>query len=98
MKLRLIKPTAKLENQYSDMIQDWIDSGDELVPFILKCDFNNFQKFIEQLIEFEKGINIPESFVSHSTFWMINDNDKILGVVNIRHDLTDNLRKEGGHI
>lgn len=98
MNLRLIKPTTKLENQYADMMQDWFDSGDELVPFILKYDFKDFKKFIEQINGFEKGIDIHESFIAHSTFWLMNDDNKILGVVNIRHDLTPNLKKEGGHI
>lgn len=79
-------------------MQDWIDSKDELVPFILKYDYKNFQQFIEQVNGFAKGINIPESFVSHSTYWMINDDNRILGVVNIRHKLTDSLKRVGGHI
>lgn len=98
MNLQLIKPTIELEEQYCEMMQDWINSGEALVPFVLRYDYHNFKGFIDQLNEFEKGINIPESFVPHSTFWLINSNNKILGVTNIRHRLTESLKKEGGHI
>ena len=68
------------------------------VPFILKYDATDFKKLIDLIKGFKKGINIPDSFVPHSTFWLVNRDNKILGVVNIRHSLTDSLRKDGGHI
>lgn len=33
-----------------------------------------------------------------STFWLTSEDDRILGIVNIRHGLTEFLRKSGGHI
>jgi len=97
-RLKLIKPTIILESEYNQMLEEWHSTGEQLVPFVLKYDTKDFKKFIEQIIGFEKGIDIPESFVPHSTFWLINIENKILGVVNIRHRLNDNLLKEGGHI
>jgi predicted acetyltransferase len=96
--LQLIEPTVLLEKEYNEMLTEWHQTGENLVPFILKYDATDFKKFIEQIKGFKQGIDIPDTFVSHSTCWLVNTANKILGVVNIRHGLTDNLRKEGGHI
>ena len=96
--VRLIEPTAFLEKEYNEMLSEWHHTGESLVPFILKYDSSDFEKLINLIKGFKKGINIPDSFVPHSTFWLVNRDNKILGVVNIRHSLTDSLRKDGGHI
>lgn len=97
-KLKLIEPTIEFENEYNEMLNDWKQNGEKLVPFIIEYDAIDFQKFIEQMHGFKNGIGIPATFVPHSTFWLINSTHKILGVVNIRHRLTDQLLTEGGHI
>lgn len=96
--LQLIEPSVLLEKEYNDMLNEWYQSGENLAPFILKYDATDFEKLIEQIKGFKQGIDIPDTFVSHSTFWLVNSANKILGVVNIRHRLNDRLRKEGGHI
>jgi len=97
-KLKLTEPKIVLEKEYNEMIEDWKQTGEKLVPFVLNYDSTDFQKYIDQLRGFEKGAEIPETFVPHSTHWLINSNNKVLGVVSIRHRLTDNLLIEGGHI
>jgi len=96
--LKLIEPTIALEKQYDEMLQEWLDRGENLVPFVLKFDSSDFKKLIEQLDGFKNGVGIPKEFVSHSTFWLADKENKILGVVNIRHKLTESLFIEGGHI
>ena len=68
------------------------------MPFVLKMDSSDFPKYIQKLEGFKQGVGIPASFVPHSTFWLTNEAEKILGVVNIRHHLTGRLLIEGGHI
>jgi len=97
-KLKLTEPTIEFENEYNEMLSDWKQSGEKLVPFIIEYDTTDFQRLVEQMHGFKNGIGVPETFVPHSTFWLINSANKIMGVVNIRHQLTDKLLIEGGHI
>lgn len=46
----------------------------------------------------ERGEGIPPGFVPHSTCWLVDDRDEVVGVANLRHRLTERLRVEGGHI
>ena len=80
------------------MLKEWKETGEKLVPFIIQIDSTDFQKFIDQINRSKNGIGIPETFVPNSTFYLTDNTNRILGVVNIRHRLTDKLLIEGGHI
>lgn len=96
--LRLINPTESLEKKYLDMLLEWKQSGEELIPWSLNLDTTNFNLMIKNLNGYRKGIDLPEGFVACSTYWLINKNDEILGAIEIRHKLNDFLLFRGGHI
>jgi len=95
--LQLVKPSIQLEKQYLDMLADWSKTGEKPVPFVLKIDPQNFPLMLEKLKGYSEGIDL-DNFVEHSSYWLIDNNKKILGVVNIRHRLNESLLKKGGHI
>ncbi|MDO9390722.1 MAG: GNAT family N-acetyltransferase [bacterium] len=95
--VRLIEPPVLLREQFVDFMSDWNATGEQLVPFVLAMDYSNYQEYIQKLKNYSLGIGLPDGFVPHSTFWLIYD-DKIIGVSNLRHSLTDKLLKEGGNI
>jgi Predicted acetyltransferase len=41
--------------------------------------------------------NLSKGWVPYDIYWLIDDN-KFIGIANIRHKLNDNLLKGGGHI
>ena len=92
---------AKYKNRYLDMIEECKDDikvkGFEiLVPI---SDNITFENDIAKLLDLHEGSNLPDGWVSASTFWLIDDLfSKVLGVVSVRHDLTEQLRFRGGHI
>jgi predicted acetyltransferase len=96
--LKLISPSIGFKMEYEAMLNGWAATGEKLVPFVLEFDCSDFEKYIDLLKGFESGIGIPKSFVSHSTFWLIDEQRTILGVSNLRHRLNDSLMIEGGHI
>lgn len=94
--MRLIKPTIIFKKAYLEMLKDWEKTKEKKVPFSLKYETIDFQKFLELNEHFE--LHPAKGFVCHSTFWLLNDEDKIVGTSNIRHALTEKLLMEGGHI
>ena len=96
--LRLIAPTAELEAEHKEMLNEWLQTGERLIPFTLQYDTNDFEKYIARLNDSKNGIGLPKTFVPNSTFWLTNAQNKIIGTADIRHQLTDNLYIEGGHI
>ena len=96
--LYLIKPSVDLKEEYLSFYQEWLDSGEEMIPWVIEKDPSNFEEMVQFLLNNEKGINVPEGWVPDSTYWFINHDRRIIGVVNIRHQLTERLRNSGGHI
>lgn len=94
----LVKPTLELEKEYLAFYQEWKESGEKMVPWVISKDPSDFHGMVQFLLDNEKGINIPENWVPDSTFWLVNENKKIIGAVNIRHRLTEKLFHCGGHI
>lgn len=94
----LAQPTLKLKSEYIHFYQEWKESGEEMIPFVIKKEPENFQSMLNYLSDCEKGIEPPESWIpGSSTYWLV-DKRQIIGVVNIRHRLTDLLFNAGGHI
>lgn len=95
--LRLIEPNESLEAEYLSMLSEWHNTGEALIPFVLKFDPSNFKKFIGYLRGFPLGFSMGD-FVPHSSFWLVDETDQVLGVSNLRHRLTPALLNDGGHI
>jgi predicted acetyltransferase len=95
--IKLIEPCLELEGQYMNMVADFAAAGDTK-----DWDFEEAKKgfaaFVQKRHEWKYGRNLPDGWVPGSTFWLVGDNNVILGVSSLRYKLTDNLRRLGGHI
>lgn len=96
--LFLTKPTIECQNEYLSFYREWKESGEVMVPWVISKDPLDFQGMVQDLLNAEEGIGIPEGRVPHSTYWLVDENKKIVGAVNIRHRLTERLFNCGGHI
>ncbi|PEX90680.1 GNAT family N-acetyltransferase [Bacillus cereus] len=98
MNVSLLTPTTDLQEEYLDFYNEWKDSGETMIPWVISKDPSDFQAMIQELLDAHNGINIPETWVPDSTYWLVTDDNRIVGAVNIRHSLTDHLFNAGGHI
>lgn len=98
MNVSLVTPTLVLQNEYLNFYQEWKESGEDMVPWVISKDPSNFHEMIQFLLDSEKGENLPEGWVPDTTYWLVAENKKIVGAVNIRHQLTEKLLNCGGHI
>lgn len=98
MSVKLVKPKVELEHEYHDMINEWKSKEDKLVPWVLGYEASDFPALIERLENSSKGIGLKDDMVPHSTYWLVNEENRILGAVNIRHRLNDKLLRGAGHI
>lgn len=96
--LSLVKPNIDLKDEYLSCYQEWKDSKENMVPWVISKDPENFEEMLQFLRSNEQGIGLPENWVPDCTYWLVNESDSVLGVVNIRHRLTEFLLNCGGHI
>ena len=96
--LVLVAPSQEYKTTYLEYIKEVFAEDKEVVPFVLNTPTDNFDSFLSELDGYTRGENMQPGFVPHSTFWLIENNVKVVGCTNIRHDLTEKLKLEGGHI
>ncbi|MFD2168537.1 GNAT family N-acetyltransferase [Tumebacillus lipolyticus] len=94
----LWEPTIELEDEYLLFYQEWKDSNEPMVPWVIQKDPSDFQAMVQSLLAQEKGENLPEGWVPDSTYWLVTADKRVVGAVNIRHRLNERLFNCGGHI
>ena len=96
--VRFEEPHIGRADSYRAMVREFLDRGEELIPFPLSFENDDFAALVARFAACARGEGIPEGFVPHSTFWLVDAAGEVVGVSNLRHALTDRLRIEGGHI
>lgn len=96
MKLKLVKGSLAYREQITQMLDEWYAFGEKIVPYaIRRADYHDFEKYCASLEVTEAG----NGQVPDSTFFCLDEEqDLIVGAVNIRHYLNDALLLNGGHI
>lgn len=98
-KFYLEKPSIKRKIDAIEYIEEHMDCGSNIngsgkLDFYIKE--KTYEEWLSYLEEMKKGI---DNFVPSSTYFLIRENDdKIVGMINIRHKLNDALLIHGGHI
>lgn len=92
-------PDIKYKDSFLEALAEFHAAG-RPIP-ILNLDResikNDFPDYVQKLIDQSKGKRLPQGWIPHTTYWII-DNDEFIGVINLRHRLTPSLEKFGGHI
>jgi predicted acetyltransferase len=97
--LKLIEPTAALEESYRSYVAEARAADELLVPWVLGFDADDFPALLARLSDASDGKGLCENLVPHTTYWTVDAaGDEIIGVANLRHRLNDFLLREGGHI
>ncbi|MBR1649112.1 MAG: GNAT family N-acetyltransferase [Alphaproteobacteria bacterium] len=58
---------------------------------------DGFEQYFTEVKNQSLGIGLPQNHVAHTVFWLIED-EKYVGTFDLRHSLTLDLEKRGGHI
>ena len=102
MNITLREITIEDENEIialcKEVKENDVENTFEGLSNIKNVDNIDFKDF---LLDLEKSKNIKDikpNLVNQTTYMMFDENNRVLGGVNIRYELNDNLLKHGGHI
>ena len=100
--MKLVFPTLAHERQATEYIQEFLTYGSPnngtggLDRFLREA---TYAEWIGKVLRDIDIANIPEGRVPALTYFCVREeDDRIVGMVNIRLALTDFLRREGGHV
>ncbi len=96
-KVRLIEATVELKTEFLALVEEHIAAGDHKV-WQYDQALDDFTKYVQNRLNWKRGKNLPEGWIPATTFWLVRDDSIILGTSSLRHELTEHLRRLGGHI
>jgi len=93
-------PDKKHKKDAFAYLREFIDSGSAINGMGRLDKYEDYDEWLKMTIEHHKGINLSDNHVQSSEYFLIRkQDDKIVGMVNIRHELNDFLIERGyGHI
>lgn len=101
MKLYLAKPDLTFFERYNDMMEEWFNSNTQIAPWFLDKPFDcieGFAIFIKMLDDYEHATNVDRRFCSTTSYFVIDENDRLIGATSLRHYLTVEGYNTWGHI
>lgn len=84
-KLELKPPHMIYMNSFLENVNDYKTNGGSEYFNMYKAAINNFEQYVNKLNNNAKGLDLPKGYIPSSTFWLVNEANKVLGVVRIRH-------------
>ncbi len=96
--MKLVAPSMNWESAFVRFYQDFAQNDIENADYYREgsCHFSDY---ISRLEQESLGINLREGYVPCSHFWLVNDQQAILGAIRVRHNINnDFLSLEAGHI
>lgn len=96
--LKLIEPTIALREEFLAMVKEYLAAGEQSEDWRFEQALGNFEAYVKKFHDYSLGKNLPEGWVPDSTYWLVENERKVLGQSSLRHRLRPALAKRGGHI
>lgn len=98
-KIKLISPKLNLRNQIEEYKKEFLLNGDSMDGCAGLGNIDSFEKWIERLKDNSNINTVREGFVPSLTYLAVRESDnRIVGMIDIRHFLNGYLEQFGGHI
>jgi predicted acetyltransferase len=98
MKFELIIPNENMEQQYHDFVSDWDKHGEEIVPYAARLLDMDYDAWLNNTYKNQSKETCSSQWVPAHTYFLVSEDKRIIGAINIRHSLNDYLLNYGGHI
>ncbi|MDP3964042.1 MAG: GNAT family N-acetyltransferase [bacterium] len=92
----LVRPSEQYRESFTEAVKEFYAEEGEYHINLSEIQ-DHFSGFLQRIENWEKGIDLPEGYVPATVLWLVDD-DEYIGRVSIRHRLTDELLRGGGHI
>ncbi len=97
--LILIKPSEEYASQIAEYRAEFIECGDSMDGCGSLRRLDNPYDFIKKCSDYERAETLPEGLVIATQFMLVRASDnRLLGMIQVRHYFNDYLSKFGGHI
>ena len=96
--LELILPTKEYRTQVERYKKDMLNAGSEM-DGCGSLSNDDFETWLQKCNDWREGKNLPDGFVSSTQYICVRKSDnKVIGMFQIRHQLSDFLLNYAGHV
>ena len=97
--LILIKPTPEYSIQIMEYRQEFLDTGDSMDGCGPLRRLDNSTEYLKVCADYENSKTVPVDKVQATQFFCIRkSDDKLVGMIQVRHYFNEYLEKYAGHI
>lgn len=97
--MRFMKPDASLLSEIAAYRQEFLDADDSMDGTGLLRKMADPMEWLAANAAMEKKETVPSPFVPATQYALVRVSDgKLVGMLQLRHELNDHLRTLGGHI
>lgn len=96
--MRLIQPSARYIQQISDYRLAFLNAADSMDGTGTLKDTQDVSQWLKQCEDFHLGQNLNDWGPSTQYICVRESDDKLVGMINVRHRFNAYLEKYGGHI
>ena len=99
-KIKLVFPTKSYEKQAKEYLQEHYENCEKSLNGTGgMARYENYDQWLDKIYKEHNKINISQDRVPATTYFAVRESDnKIIGMINIRHYLNDYLMGQSGHI
>jgi predicted acetyltransferase len=97
-RLKLVEPAIVLKDEFLAMAKEFLSAGQQKEGWLLDEALDDFEKYVAKLNDHAKGRNLPQGWVPATSYWLLGSSVNVLGYSSLRHRLSPQLRRFGGHI
>jgi predicted acetyltransferase len=94
----LILPSPQLKDEFLELVADFEEAGEPRFAETADKIRSDFTGYLEELRQQEIGIGLQPGYVPSTTYWLVDDEGHVLGILRLRHWLTPRLERTSGHI
>ncbi|MGL6174785.1 MAG: GNAT family N-acetyltransferase [Cellulosilyticaceae bacterium] len=99
MGLKLVLPTEEYRAEWYSIIKEIEAAQEKITPLALKGTTNDYTTYLKTAENNSKGIDLPTHIVPSDIYFLVEEGSKrILGAIDIRHQLNTYLHTYGGNI
>ena len=84
--------------QFKEYIDSWRKENERISPSSCEISSLTFREWKESQLAMTKEEILPQGMVRADTLFLVENNGYILGTINLRYAMTEDLLKFGGHL
>lgn len=92
--MRLVRPSLEWKEEHEAYMKEWDEERMTPSSFHLKEGIP-YEDYLKELAKREAG---HDKWLPCTNYFLVDDTDRVVGMIDIRHDLNEYLHQVGGHV